>query len=414
MRTYWRGKLVDYAWCRPGDLRLAVPGGMAQVLPNIMRNFPLVWARASNAGYFQRPGAPEGVVAEGGTVWVAAQTPGRPTLVAFPDRAYCTNTPTKPEVEAALLAITGGPMLVDNSQPTDLGDLLVAGQYSGFTADSLHSQVALGITPDHWLLHLVGLNMSLRDLQAFFVEMGCVQAIKFDGGGSTTLMENSKPTMGVVDPSKMRAIPNALVLLQVHTRGLVLPAMAVVDPGHGDTDPGAVGAGGVKESELTIDMAERVRVYGSRAGVQVVLTRNSLQGPTISERVAAINKLDPACVVLLHCNSAKAASAHGVETFYWHNSPKGRDLATRLLDRVTGSTALARRPYAPKAVYLGVSGYYQLLRKVDAPAALIEVGFVSNPSDLAYLSQQTGRVVAAVAMATAISDWMNVHAIATA
>jgi N-acetylmuramoyl-L-alanine amidase len=79
--------------------------------------------------------------------------------------------------------------------------------------------------------------------------------------------------------------------------------IVVLDPAHGGTDPGARGTGGIRESEIVLDLATQVRRALELAGFQVVLTRQGNENPSFDDRSAIANAQRGAVFVTLHISS---------------------------------------------------------------------------------------------------------------
>src|SRR6266403_4748048 len=79
--------------------------------------------------------------------------------------------------------------------------------------------------------------------------------------------------------------------------------MVVLDPAHGGTDPGARGTGGIRESEIVLDLAAQVRRALELAGFQVVLTRQGNENPSFDDRSVIANAQRGAVFVTLHISS---------------------------------------------------------------------------------------------------------------
>ena len=408
-RTYYRGHLTDYAICRPQHLRLAVPG-TPQTLPAIMANYALAWAWASNAGYFApATGLPEGIMYDEGTRYPVAHVAGRPILIVWDGKARIVYSPAEIPI-GCQMAIEAGPVILEDRRIPDLTELLKQGQFRDWTALTVTTQRATGITADGRVIDAIMFNADLLTMAAFLLERGCVSAIKLDGGGSagTIVNHTGKPGPGVWSLGyRTRRIPGALVMTEVLGEAKVAPQRtAVLCPGHGGSDPGTC-HNGLQEADLTLDICQRTQQFLERAGTRCLLTRDGRDGPSVDDRIAMCNKAKPDAFVLVHCNSHANTSANGIETFHWHKSVKGRALAQTLLDRTVAATGLAKRDGAPKAVFQGTSGYYPGLRLTDPPAALIEVGFLSNVWDAAYLKDFSARMVVAQAIAVALTDWLK-------
>jgi len=145
-------------------------------------------------------------------------------------------------------------------------------------------------------------------------------------------------------------------------------SVAVLDAGHGGSDPGAKW-GGIAEKKLTLDVAKRTKKLLEKKGVTTVLTRGADSGLSLDQRAAKANRYRNAVFVSVHFNAHWKRNIKGIETFYMSN--QGRSLATRVHSRLARrirtnnrGTKLTKR--------LGV------LRKTRCPAILVECGFLSN------------------------------------
>ena len=79
--------------------------------------------------------------------------------------------------------------------------------------------------------------------------------------------------------------------------------IVVLDPAHGGTDPGARGTGGIRESEIVLDLAIQVRRSLELQGFQVVQTRQGNENPSFDDRSATANAQRGAVFVTLHISS---------------------------------------------------------------------------------------------------------------
>jgi N-acetylmuramoyl-L-alanine amidase len=195
----------------------------------------------------------------------------------------------------------------------------------------------------------------------------------------------------------------------------------VLDPGHGGSDPGAIGPSGVKEKEVTLDVAHRVAPVLAKQGVQVALTRDDDRFVTLEERTARANGFNADVFISIHCNAADSRTHHGVETYVLDTTKDeiasrvaARENATsqaataelgsllasmRMADQATRSTKLAEllqkatmaslRPNFPDALDGGVhtAGFYVLVG-ARMPGVLFETSYISNSAEEARLANQ--------------------------
>jgi len=192
----------------------------------------------------------------------------------------------------------------------------------------------------------------------------------------------------------------------------------VIDPGHGGRDPGA-GGHGVKEAELTLDIALRLeKLLEKEAGIEVILTRRSDVYVDLEERTAIANRESADLFLSIHANAARNTAAHGVETYYlsfasspdaeavaarensastraMHNLPdiiksialnnkldESRDLAAMvqesMVTRMRGSKKDLRNLGVKKAPFVVLIG-------AGMPSVLAEVSFLTNRSEAQLL-----------------------------
>ncbi len=150
----------------------------------------------------------------------------------------------------------------------------------------------------------------------------------------------------------------------------------LLDAGHGLEDLGAMGAGGLdapceKDVNLALTMATKYRL--EQLGATVILTRAEDRFPTLDDRVAALNNIQPDFFISIHHNSLELVSdlntATGVEAYWFYDEA---DLfANDLIAAVSDAADRNMRSVS--------YGYYYVTRSNICPATLLEVGFMTNP-----------------------------------
>jgi len=155
---------------------------------------------------------------------------------------------------------------------------------------------------------------------------------------------------------------------------------AVIDPGHGGRDSGGIGA--VIEKQVALEVALRVRDLLSKAGVDVIMTRDTDRAlvpdkATDLRMRAELASPGTQVFVSIHVNALPAASAlrgYGVETWWNPNHPLSSALAALIQNNVTAVTGAFSRG-------LKNTSSLSVLRNSRIPAALIEIGYTSHPVD---------------------------------
>ncbi|GEM46445.1 N-acetylmuramoyl-L-alanine amidase family protein [Deinococcus cellulosilyticus] len=200
------------------------------------------------------------------------------------------------------------------------------------------------------------------------------------------LVLDFSPGMLRIDPFQPQPLPVFPLNTQI-----------VLDPGHGGSDPGAVG--GVVEKEVTLQVAQMVRDHLTQAGAQVTLTRNAdVDLSPIKDRDlrarAAMGKPPQQYFVSIHVNSDTAGNGAGIET--WYYTPQSKTFADALQRRMIEMTAHTSR---------GVKrAPFVVIKEPYIPAALVEVGFASHPLDSENLRNPIHLQRIAYGIAQAIRD----------
>jgi N-acetylmuramoyl-L-alanine amidase len=212
----------------------------------------------------------------------------------------------------------------------------------------------------------------------------------------------------------------------------------VIDPGHGGKDTGAIGPRGLKEKDVVLDIALRLRrLLVGRLGARVLLTRSDDTFVPLEERAAIANKAQADFFISLHVNSAPQVRATGVETYYLSREPSDGDArasATRenlalnlegvgpreeegvkavLWDMAQSltlreSSALAEMlledlARAFRKENRGVKhGPFVVLMTAAMPSALVEIGFISNPHEERRMQDEAYRQQIANSLAQGI------------
>jgi len=93
----------------------------------------------------------------------------------------------------------------------------------------------------------------------------------------------------------------------------------VIDPGHGGPDPGAIGIGGIRETDVVLEVSKIVKNLLSEKGVKVKLTRKNEVDLDLPPRVSFANNTDADIFVSIHANASrgKRKDINGLETFYF-------------------------------------------------------------------------------------------------
>jgi len=213
----------------------------------------------------------------------------------------------------------------------------------------------------------------------------------------------------------------------------------VIDPGHGGTDPGAIGANGTYEKHITTSAANELAARLRNSGrYRVIVTRSRDNYVDHDERLRIARTGQADLFISIHADSAGNKKARGASVYTLADRAKGRskrivnnqnwildvdlseqsdpvgdilvDLAQRktesqsdafaeiLLSELRGKTDLVANSHRR-------AGYYVLLAP-DVPAVLLELGFLSNVQDEKLLRTQAHRTKILSAVERAIDAYM--------
>lgn len=167
----------------------------------------------------------------------------------------------------------------------------------------------------------------------------------------------------------------------------------VLDAGHGGYDNGAKAARGMPEKALTLDMARRVKPLLERRGYHVVMTRDADVFIPLGGRTAISNSHSDAAFVSIHFNCSPKRSANGVETYYY--DPRSRPFAANILREIATC-------YGSHSRGVKFARFY-VIHHNQRPATLLELGFVSNPSENARLQDPKVRQIIAEKIAEGVA-----------
>ncbi len=193
----------------------------------------------------------------------------------------------------------------------------------------------------------------------------------------------------------------------------------VIDPGHGGKDPGAQNTSqGLKEKELTLAVSLRLKRALEQEGFRVYLTREGDRYIELANRTLLANKARGDLFISVHFNAVADASVEGYETYVYtpQNTPSTSRSSLSKGDRERARANL-NDPwntlvgfYMQRELLAALEGQdrglrrarFAVLRNLDMPGVLLELGFVTHPPTAsrlktgAYLDAATRAIVKAV------------------
>lgn len=177
------------------------------------------------------------------------------------------------------------------------------------------------------------------------------------------------------------------VTVDYKTSGGIAGKVITIDPGHGGSDPGAIGPTGLMEKNVTLPISMKLKKALEAKGAKVNLTRTTdvdVYGPNASGPdelqarvdVGTANKSD--IFISVHINSFSNPSVGGISTYYYDKTQYDTRLASRIQAKIADEAGFGGdRGIQPGNLYV--------LRRSLMPAVLVELGFISNPKEEALL-----------------------------
>jgi N-acetylmuramoyl-L-alanine amidase len=220
----------------------------------------------------------------------------------------------------------------------------------------------------------------------------------------------------------------------------------VIDAGHGGRETGSVGPKGLKEKDVVLDVAKKLRdLLQNRLNARVVLTRRGEYHLALEDRANLANTAkegDPADLLIsIHADACLGASVNGFKVFYaskrhefdldeyiqmegttvdeddfrarqrdfvesarWDDLYRRHSYANSLLASSIGA-AMENRLRIPKM--LVAPAVLRLLRGLDMPAVLVETGFLSNTAGETLLGTEEFKETCSLALLEGVTAYLD-------
>ncbi|MEB3284250.1 MAG: N-acetylmuramoyl-L-alanine amidase [Candidatus Sericytochromatia bacterium] len=171
-----------------------------------------------------------------------------------------------------------------------------------------------------------------------------------------------------------------------------------LDPGHGGTDTGTKGRAGTQEKDITLAVASRLAQNLEKSGISVQMTRMRDLEILLRPRVEMANRNQSNVFISIHANSfPNNSNVNGIETYYFNDAsyPLARSIHQSLVKSLKRPDRGVRK-----------NNFY-VVNHTKMPAALVEIGYLSNPEEEALLKDPTYQEKAAQAIYEGVQQYMN-------
>lgn len=219
--------------------------------------------------------------------------------------------------------------------------------------------------------------------------------------------------------------------------------LVVIDAGHGGHDPGASGAAGQREKDLTLELANAVRDALLRSGrVRVAMTRTDDRFLVLDERSGVARRMGADLFISIHADAADNVHASGATLYTLSDvasdtvaqglavrenradvvngvalGGKSDTVSSILLDLSRRETAIRSQQFSDLVLREGEGRMmfhanplrragFVVLKSLDMPSVLIEAGYISNANDAEALGNKDWRAGFAETLARAIEIFL--------
>ncbi|HHO75428.1 MAG TPA: N-acetylmuramoyl-L-alanine amidase, partial [Deltaproteobacteria bacterium] len=213
----------------------------------------------------------------------------------------------------------------------------------------------------------------------------------------------------------------------------------VIDPGHGGKDPGALGPGGIKEKDITLAIGKLLAKRLKQEGFEVYLTRQTDVFLTLEERTTFANRKKADLFISIHVNSNVDTSVRGIETYFLNLTTDASAIEVAARENATSSKSISdlqliindlmlnskinesskfadsvHKYVMSSAKNVGYRGrdlgvrqapFYVLLG-AQMPSILVELGFITNSTDLSLLRKETYQKTMVDGIAKGINNYI--------
>ena len=178
--------------------------------------------------------------------------------------------------------------------------------------------------------------------------------------------------------------------------------LIVIDAGHGDEDPGS-SISNVDEKDLNLQIALKLKSALEEEGYEVMMTRSDDTYLTLTERAEFANEVEADLFISIHQNSyIDDSTVSGIEVYYNESTKTESDevLAQFIQTELVETTGARDR---------GIRAYDELVvtRKTEMPACLVELGYMTNKSELSLLQSDAYQYKLVTGMVNGINQFFE-------
>jgi N-acetylmuramoyl-L-alanine amidase CwlD len=175
-----------------------------------------------------------------------------------------------------------------------------------------------------------------------------------------------------------------------------------IDPGHGGKDCGTIGPTGLREKDVNLDIAVKLKNKLADAGFKVILTRESDINHSTDEITNFANSNNADLFISVHNNSFPSPDMNGTQTFYCDKSPATSNFLANYLNAKT----IEQIGTCSRGVK---TANFVVLKNTKMISALVEGAFMCNPNEEAELKDPNFRDKIATGIYNGIIEYLKTY-----
>ncbi len=238
-----------------------------------------------------------------------------------------------------------------------------------------------------------------------------VSSAQWSAYGSNAVLTLTLSQQGVYYGCSVEYDASGNLVLTVHNRpGSLAGSVILLDPGHGGSEPGAVGFGGtVREKDVNYAIAYYTKLALERKGATVYMTRGGDDTLSLDERKVITRNLKPDLFIAIHNNGSVYPERMGTSTYYYKpfSQPLAKNIYDCLLDTYKNNIYAGRSDLFGD-IADGVIYYpFSVTRIEDCPSVLLEIGYMTNDTDCYELIKTENQILFGDAIALGVERTLS-------
>lgn len=267
---------------------------------------------------------------------------------------------------------------------------------TNITAEKVNSsdQLTINTDADHFNPSRYGDNKISIDILDATLNMS-------DGKPAGNILFNGNIVTGIrysqLDANTVRVVVDTNVKadfsVQLAGQGIVLSItkpdpnkkqLIYIDPGHGGSDPGAIGVRGIHEADINLAIGLKLKTLLDNSGYRTMISRSSDIDVGLYDRPYQANNAGADVFVSIHSDSFGSPSANGTTVLYYPNGYNGDTRDERTFARIIHDNLMKQINTTDRG--LSERPKLVVLNQTKMPAVLVETGFVTSPTDAQLLT----------------------------